>query len=169
LKNIKYAIVVAKAQNDVIGGENRLLWHLPADMRFFKNLTSGHIVIMGRKTFESIGRPLPNRVNIVVSRQYDIQADGLIMAKSLEQALDIADELTAETEKQIFVIGGAQIYKLALPNAHTLYVTNVYTDVKGDSFFPEIDTDIWQESNKVCNQPDEKNIYSYDFLTYTRK
>ena len=166
---IHYAIVVAKDENNLIGGENRLLWHLPADLKYFKNLTSGNIIIMGRKTFESIGKALPNRLNIVISRGNYALPEGVLMAKNLEQALEMAvANIQQAPEKKIFVVGGAQIYKIALENAAELYVTEVKASFVGDSYFPPIDTKIWKETERVHHPIDEKNHLEFDFVTYKK-
>lgn len=138
----KLAIICAMSRNRVIGLNNQLPWHLPADLQFFKRTTLGKPIIMGRKTYDSIGRPLPGRSNIVVTRQPDFHVDGLYVANSLEEAMEIAKQLTQEDE--YFVIGGAELYSQALPLAERLYLTEVDTDVEGDAFFPEINHKSWQ-------------------------
>jgi len=155
------ALVVAMAENRVIGKNNQLIWHLPADLKHFKNLTTGHPIIMGRKTFESIGKPLPNRTNIVVTRQEDFRPEGCLVAHSLSEALMMAQQLDAE----IFVIGGAEIYKQAMFLADTIYLTEVHQEFEGDTFFPEIDTLLWIETDREEHKADEKNPYDYDFVT----
>jgi dihydrofolate reductase len=156
------ALVVAVAENRVIGKENKLIWHLPADLKYFKQLTSGHPIIMGRKTYESIGRPLPNRTNIVITRQADFKAEGCLVANSLTDALMLAQQL----DENIYVIGGAEIYKQAMFLADTIYLTEVHHSFEGDTFFPEIDTILWEETAREDHQPDEKNAYAYSFVTY---
>src|SRR5688572_21388613 len=150
------ALVVAMAENRVIGKNNQLIWHLPADLKHFKNLTSGHPIIMGRKTFESIGKPLPNRTNIVVTRQEDFKPKDCLVAHSLSEALMMAQQLDAE----IFVIGGAEIYKQAMFLADTIYLTEVHQEFEGDTFFSEIDTLLWQETSREEYKADEKNARS---------
>jgi dihydrofolate reductase len=157
---------VALAQNNVIGGNNQLLWHLPADLRYFKELTTGHVVIMGRKTFDSIGKVLPNRIFVVISSRATGLPAEVHRATSLAQALEQAHSLTSS---EIFVIGGGQIYKQALPLAHKLYITEVKARFEGDTVFPEIDKNIWQENSRVKHFSDEKNNYNYDFVTYLRQ
>lgn len=164
---MNFSLVVAIAENNIIGGNNKLLWHLPADMRYFRLLTTNNIVIMGRKTFDSIGKPLPNRTNIVISRnerQYD---EGILKVDSLEKALEKA-EILRKTDQQIFVIGGAQIYQMALANAQNLYVTEVKASFDGDTFFPKIDKDIWHEASREKHLKDEKNNFNYEFVVYNR-
>jgi dihydrofolate reductase len=167
---MEIAIVVAFANNQVIGKDNKLLWHLPADMRFFKNLTSGHIIIMGRKTYDSIGKPLPNRENIVISRDEKLSIEGCIVVNSLEKAIEKAKEinesLSKENKKTAFVIGGEQIYKLAIGLAHKLYITKIKANFEGDAFFPKFDFDNWEITEKIDHKKDEKNQFDYHFLTY---
>ncbi len=170
---MEIAIIVAFAKNNVIGNDNKLLWHLPADMRYFKNLTTGHIIIMGRKTYDSIGKPLPNRENIVISRSKNLQIEGCIVVNSLEMAIEKAKEinknLNVENQKTVFIIGGEQIYKIGLPFAQKLYSTNIEANFDGDAFFPNINIDIWKLENKESFKKDEKNNYDYQFLTYQKK
>jgi dihydrofolate reductase len=156
------ALVVAMAENNVIGKDNKLIWHLPADLKHFKQITSGHPIIMGRKTFESIGKPLPNRTNIIVTRQTELEVAGCLVANSLAEALMLAQQLDSE----VFVIGGAEIYQQALFLADTIYVTKVHHSFEGDTFFPEIDSVLWQEVSREKHEPDEKNSYPYSFVTY---
>ena len=155
------ALVVAMAENRVIGKENKLIWHLPADLKHFKNITTGHPIIMGRKTFESIGKPLPNRTNIVITRQTDFEAEGILVAHSLSDALMMAQQMDSD----IFVIGGAEIYKQAMFLADTIYLTEVHHTFDGDTFFPEIDSVLWEETSREEHEADEKNKYNYAFVT----
>ncbi|HSB94246.1 MAG TPA: dihydrofolate reductase, partial [Flavitalea sp.] len=133
---IRVSLVVAVSENHVIGKDNQLLWSLPNDMKFFKNTTWGMPVIMGRKTFESLGKPLPGRTNIVITSKPDWQAPGTITVSSLDEAIHAAEETDA---KEVFVIGGGQVYKQSMPVANRIYYTRVHTSVEGDTFFPEID------------------------------
>ena len=163
---MKVSLIVAVAENGVIGKDNDLIWHLPNDMRFFKETTTGHHVIMGRKNFESIPerfRPLPNRTNVVITSQSDYQAEGCIVVNSLEDALKVARE-SSDTEP--FIIGGGQIYKLALEEdlVSKIYLTKVYHSFEGDTFFPEL-SDNWKEVNRIQNKADEKHKYDYCHLT----
>ncbi len=158
------AAIVAISQNGVIGVENRLPWHLPADLRHFKQLTTSHTVVMGRKTYESIGKPLPNRQNIVISRQKNYVAEGCIVVESLEDAIEVARN--SETKK-VFIIGGAEIYRLALQNTSLcthIYLTYVHITVHGDAFL-KFDNKIWHETEKKHIEADEKNIFAMDFIT----
>lgn len=140
--NSRVSIVVGKASNQVIGYQNRIPWHLSEDLKHFKATTLGHTLIMGRKTYESIGKPLPERHTIVVSRNRDWRADGVTSASSLQQAIALAPE-----DKQIFVVGGAQIYREALPLAHRLIVTEIELTPDGDVFFPPIDLKQWRKTS----------------------
>ena len=155
------ALVVAMAENRVIIKENKLIWHLPADLKHFKNLTTGHPIIMGRKTFESIGKPLPNRTNIIITRQTDFEAEGCLVAHSLSEALMMAQQMDSD----IFVIGGAEIYKQAMFLADTIYLTEVHYKFEGDTFFPEIDSVLWEETSREEHKADEKNPYDFAFVT----
>lgn len=158
------AIVVAMDKNSGIGADNDLLWQrdLPADLQHFKNITTGGAVIMGRKTYESIGRPLPGRENIVISRS-DVVADGIITAKSLAQAYQMA------TRDKIYVIGGGQIYEQALYDMDILYVTHVDADFpQATVFFPQIACEDWAETERDHHEVDERNKYSYDFVVYKK-
>ncbi|TGE06379.1 dihydrofolate reductase [Hymenobacter fodinae] len=159
------ALVVAVAQNGVIGGDNRLLWHLPLDLKHFKQLTLGHPVIMGRRTFESIGRPLPNRTNIIVTRQPDWHAEGCEVAYSVPQALEMARAL----DEQVMVIGGGEIYRQALPGADVVYLTEVHHDIVGDVTFPELSPVEWREETRERHEPDEKHAYAFSFVTLRRR
>ena len=158
--------MVAFDENRVIGKNNTLIWHLPADLKRFKALTTGHVIIMGRKTFESIGKPLPNRTTIVISRQTDLQIEGAIIAHSVEEAILKAKSLTRE---DIFIVGGAEIYALSLPLADQILVTQLHDIFEGDAFFPEIPLDSWEVIERERGVTDEKNAYQYSYLTYSRK
>ena len=159
-------ILVAFDENRVIGKNNTLIWHLPADLKRFKALTTGHVIIMGRKTFESIGKPLPNRTTIVISRQADLQIEGAIITHSVEEAILKAKSLTRE---DIFIVGGAEIYALSLPLADQILVTQLHDIFEGDAFFPEIPLDTWEVSERERGVTDEKNAYQYSYITYSRK
>ncbi len=153
-------------ENRVIGKNNTLIWHLPADLKRFKTLTTGHVIIMGRKTFESIGKPLPNRTSIVISRQVDLQIEGAIIAHSVEEAILKAKSITRE---DIYIVGGAEIYALSLPLADQILVTQLHDIFDGDAYFPEIPTDTFEVTEKERGITDEKNAYQYSYITYTRK
>ena len=157
-------IVVAKASNNVIGAKNDLIWHLPNDLKHFKSITSGHPIIMGRKTFESLGRPLPNRTNIVVTRDQNWNAEGIEIASSLPKAIEAAKKI----DDDIYIIGGGNIYKQAMELADVLYITEVHHEFDGDTYFPEIDLDDWEEVERENCTKDEKHPYAYSFVTYKR-
>ena len=157
------SIIVAVAQNGTIGDKNALLWHIKEDMRFFRTTTSGHAVIMGRKTFESLGsKPLPKRTNIVITRQ-DVEFEGALTAHSLQEAVAMA-----EGDEEIFIIGGAQIYAQALECADRLYLTLVERDYEGDTSFPEIDYRYWQLVAEQRHERGEEYEYPFSFLTFDR-
>lgn len=158
-------IVVAMDKNRGIGAENQLLWHLPKDLKHFKELTSGHPVIMGRKTYESIGKPLPNRTNIVISRQTDWFAEGILIVGSVKEALKFAQKI----DEQVFIIGGGNIYAQTIDLADRLEVTVVEAELKADTFFPQIDANIWEKTDEMCYEKDEKNGFDFCFQTYLRR
>jgi dihydrofolate reductase len=158
-------IIAAIAKNNALGKNNDLIWHLPADLKRFKITTSGHYILMGRKTFESIGKPLPNRTSVIITRNNDYFKDGCLIANSLEEALELAKE-----EEKVFVIGGEQIYKYALENnlVDVLDITLVHKEFDADAFFPEIDLDIWEQVEREDFIADEKNKYDYSFIRYKK-
>ncbi|WP_313373521.1 dihydrofolate reductase [Chishuiella sp.] len=157
-------IVVAKASNNVIGAKNDLIWHLPNDLKHFKNLTSGHPIIMGRKTYESLGKPLPNRTNIVITRDSNWTSDGIVKENSLEKAIDTALKI----DEDIYIIGGGNIYKQAMEFTDILFITEVHHEFDGDTYFPEIDTDDWEEIKRENFKKDEKHPFAYSFVTYQK-
>ena len=166
---MKVSLIVAVAENGVIGKDNDLIWHLPKDMHFFKETTLGHHVIMGRKNFESIPhkyRPLPNRTNIVVTRQSGYEAEGSIVVNSVETALNIAKN-NGDTEP--FIIGGGEIYKLALEAnlVDKIYLTKINHTFDGDTFFPELGKS-WKEVERIDCKSDEKHAHNYSFLTFDK-
>jgi len=158
------SIIVAQSQNRVIGINNTLPWHLPADLKRFKEITMGHHMIMGRKTYESIGKPLPGRTSIVITRDKSLHFEGCTMAHSLAEAFEIA-ERNGETEA--FVIGGADLIKQSIDLCDKLYLTTIHQDFEGDTFLDELSSS-WKEIENVTNAPDEKNAYSYSFVTYEK-
>lgn len=164
------ALIAAVANNGVVGRDNQLPWHLPGDLPYFKRVTLGKPVIMGRKTWESIGRPLPGRTNIVVSRQPQLQLQGAQVVATLQQALKLATAAAASTDgNEIMVIGGAEIYALALPLATRLYMTEVHAEVTGDAYFPSWDRSAWQECSREDHLGQDENSYRYSFVVYERK
>jgi len=158
------SMVVAISENNAIGKDNQLLWYLPRDLKHFKTITSGHTVIMGRKTFDSVGRPLPNRRNIVITRKKDLEIGGAEVVNSLEAALQLC-----EAEDEVFIVGGAEIYKQAMPHTDRIYLTVVHERFDADTYFPEIDMDIWKETASESHQPDEKNNLAFTFSTLERR
>ncbi|BAU55270.1 dihydrofolate reductase [Mucilaginibacter gotjawali] len=156
------SIVVAISENHVIGKDNKLLWYLPNDLKHFKEITSGHTVIMGRKTYESVGKPLPRRRNIIITRQA-ISIDGCEVVNSIEAALALCAD-----EEEVFIVGGAEIYKQSMHLTDRIYLTIVHKDFEGDSFFPEINKSEWKEVSSEDHQPDEKNHLPYSFITLER-
>ena len=159
------SLIVAASNNNAIGKDNQLLWHLPKDMRFFKNTTWAMPVIMGRKTFESMGsKPLNGRMNIVITRQENYQATGVVLANSLADAYAKAAEADY---KELYVIGGAEIYAQALPSANIIYLTRVDTTIEGDSFFPVLD-DAWELSSEEFFEADQKHAFAFRFQVYTK-
>lgn len=160
----RLTLIAALARNGVIGQNNALPWHLPEDLKHFKALTLGHPIIMGRKTWDSLGRPLPGRENIVISRNPDFAAPGAIVVTTLEAALDHA---AARGSKDIFIIGGSEIFALAMPAAHRLELTEIDLDAAGDTHFPELDRGVWQESARL-NQTSAEG-WNYAFVSYERR
>ncbi len=161
---MKISIIVAMSENGVIGRDGDLPWRLSADLKRFKKLTLGHVLIMGRKTFESIGRPLPKRRSLVLSRDPAYRAPGVEVAASLEQALALA---AAETE--VFVAGGAAVFAEALPLTDRLYLTRVHAEVEGDVFFPEVDLESWRLVSAERHEADDQHAYPFSFLVYHQR
>ncbi len=159
---MRLSLIVAVAKNRVIGNKNEMPWHLPADFAYFKKITTGHPIIMGRKTFESIGRPLPDRRNIVVSRNPVFRADGVEVVASLELAINACHREDA------FVIGGATLYAEALPRVDRVYLTEVDAAPDGDTLFPVLDKNQWREIERERREADEKNIHAMEFVVLER-
>ena len=158
------SLVVAMSRNRAIGRDNQLPWRLPADLAFFKRVTMGHPVIMGRRTYESIGKPLPGRLNIVVSGNRDFRAPGCTVVGSMEEALR-----AAAGAEEVSIIGGSSIFAAALPHADTIYLTEVDADVEGDVFFPPFDRSQWRETELERHAPDERHAYPFRILKLERK
>jgi len=158
-------VIAAIATNNALGKDNDLIWHLPADLKRFKKVTTGHYIIMGRNTYESIGKPLPNRITIIITRNKNYFKEGCLIANSLEQAIEMSKE-----EAQVFIIGGAQIYKetIAKNLAQQLDITLVHKDFEADVYFPTIDKKVWEQADKEDFSPDEKNKYKYSFLKFVK-
>ncbi len=162
----RITLVVAAASNGVIGVDGRMPWHLPADLARFKRLTLGKPVLMGRRTHESIGRPLPDRPNLVLSRDPDYRADGCRTVRSLDEAIDVAAGMGAP---ELMVIGGGAVYAQALPGAQRILLTRVHAAPEGDTFFPAVDPREWQEVGRERRAADDRNPYAMDFLEFARR
>lgn len=157
------SIIASVGKNNELGSDGNLLWHLPDDLKNFKNVTSGHTIVMGKKTYESIGRPLPDRKNIILTRDVDYEADGCIVAHSPEEILKFVND-----EDEIFIIGGGEIYKLFLPLANRLYLTEVDGEKEADTYFPSFNKNDWRLINSVRHDIDEKHDYSFNINTYEK-
>ncbi|GAB3043705.1 dihydrofolate reductase [Spirosoma pulveris] len=162
---MKISLIAAVAQNGVIGRDNDLPWHLPDDFAFFKRKTSHHPIIMGRKSLEALGKPLPNRTNIVLTRNTEFSAAGVTVVHTLDAAIA---EAKAINQTEIYVIGGAEIYKMALPIATTLYLTEIHHDFEGDAHFPPFDKSEWKEVSRRPHPADERHAVPFDFVEYER-
>lgn len=162
---MEIAIIAALADNNVIGRDNQLPWHLPADLRHFRQLTLGKPILMGRRTYESIGKPLPGRLNIVLTRRPDFHPDGVCVVGSFEEGLARAE---AEGAAQCMVIGGADIYMQALPLASRLYLTHVHAEVEGDARFPEVPQGEWRQVDRATFPAEEGQPYAYSIAEYAR-
>ena len=160
------SIIVAKAKNNIIGKDNKLLWSLPADLKRFKELTTDHTIIMGRKTFESLGKVLPNRKHVVFSQNtnFSVNDENVRIVHSMLEIKEYIDD-----ENENFVIGGAMIYSLLMPYVTKMYVTEIDKDFEGDSFFPKIDLEKWKEVSREKGPKDEENKLDFDFVVYERK
>lgn len=157
-------LIAAASENDVIGNDNKLIWHLSDDLKHFKDLTKGHCVIMGRKTFESMPKALPNRTNIVITRKHDYTAKNAIVVHSIHEALE-----KANNDKQPFIIGGGEIYSQSILLADRIELTRVHTEVNGDAYFPKIDLKIWNEVSREEKFKNEKNEFNFTFIRYNKK
>lgn len=157
-------IIAAVGENNALGKDNDLVWHLPDDFKRFKELTTGHYIIMGRKTFESFPKPLPNRTHVIITRQKDYKPEGCIVVNSIEKALELAKE-----DEQPFIIGGGEIYKLGMPFSDKIELTRVHESFEADTFFPEINEHEWELSKSVYHPKDEKHKHDFTYLTYFRK
>jgi len=156
-------IIAAIGKNGELGKDNDLIWHLPNDLKRFKKVTAGHHVMMGRKTYESLGRPLPNRTNIIITRNTSYTAEGCVIVNSLQDAIE-----AAKADDNPFILGGAQIYKQAMEVADILDITHVDAVLEADAFFPEIDIKKWQEITREDHKADEKHQFDYSFVTYKK-
>ena len=160
---MKISVIAAMSQNRVIGRDGSLPWHLPTDLARFKSITTGHTVIMGRKTFESVGKPLPNRRTIIITRNNDYQCADVFIAHSLDEALDHAAH-----EDEIFILGGETVYRIALPRADRLYLTIIHATIEGDTYFPNLDFDDWKLVEDERHESDERHAYAFSFRRYER-
>lgn len=158
------SMIVAHADDRIIGKDNDMPWHLPADLAYFKKTTLGKPVVMGRKTYESIGRPLPGRQNIVISRDPNYQAEGVEVVSSVDAAIDKAGDV-----EEVMVIGGGAIYAHCLPAAQRLYITHIQASVEGDTQFPAYDLDEWRKVSGESHKADEKNAYDLEFAVYEKR
>ncbi|WP_099362819.1 dihydrofolate reductase [Fredinandcohnia onubensis] len=158
------SLLVAMDRNQLIGKDNDLPWRLPADLAYFKRVTMGHPIIMGRKTFDSIGRPLPGRENIIVTRDTSYEAEGCKVIHSIEEIVS----MNQQTDQELFVIGGAEIFKEILPHSDRLYITEINEEFKGDTYFPTFDKSKWKVISEEQGIKDEKNPYDYTFLVYEK-
>ncbi|MFO8146737.1 MAG: dihydrofolate reductase [Gillisia sp.] len=157
-------LIAAAGDNNELGKNNDLVWHLPDDFKRFKKLTSGHHIIMGRKTFDSFPQPLPNRTHVVITRQENFKKPGIIVVHSLERAIELTKD-----DPQPFVIGGGEIYKMAMDVADKIELTRVHGEFEADTFFPEIDKSQWKLVSEEFHEKDEKHQYAFTYLTYERK
>jgi dihydrofolate reductase len=158
-------LIAATSENNALGKDNDLVWHLPDDFKRFKALTSGHYIVMGRKTFESFPKPLPNRTHVIITRQKDYEVpEGCIVVNSLTKAIEISPE-----NEEIFIIGGGQIYKQSIEIADKIELTRVHTTVEADTFFPEIDETIWEIIQSEYHPKDEKHQYDFTYLTFVKR
>ncbi len=157
-------IIAAAAENNALGKDNDLVWHLPDDFKRFKRLTSGHHIIMGRKTFESFPKLLPDRTHVIITRKDDYKPEGTIVVNSLEEALKVS-----KLDEQPFIIGGGEIYKMGMDKADRIELTRVHGKFEADTFFPKIDENEWALVNEQFHEKDEKHNHSFTYLTYERK
>jgi dihydrofolate reductase len=160
------SIIVAKADNHVIGKDNDLVWSMPADLKHFRSTTMGHFIIMGRKTLEATQKPLPGRTSIVITRNKDYKAEGCLVFNSLQEAFKLAEE---HKQEEVFILGGAEIYRQSMDIADKIYLTEIKEKFDGDAFFPEIDYSKWIEIKREEHEPDEKNPHPYAFVELIRK
>lgn len=157
-------LIAAVAENNALGKNNDLLWHLPNDFKRFKEVTSGHHIIMGRKTFESFPKPLPNRTHIIITRQKDFKYEGCIVVSDIEKALDACPK-----NEDIYIIGGGEIYSQSIHFANQLDITRVHHSFDADVYFPEIDTEIWELTSETFHPKDEKHLFDFTFQTFVRR
>lgn len=159
------SIMVARSDNGVIGKDNDLVWHMPADLKYFKETTTGHYVLMGRRTYESVNKPLPGRLNIIVTRQPDYYREGCIVVHDVEEAFALGEQ---HGQQELFILGGSQIYDITMDRADRIYLTEIKATFEGDSYFPEIDYDQWREVKREEHEPNEQNPHPYAFVVLER-
>lgn len=157
-------MIAAVAENNALGKDNELVWHLPNDFKRFKELTTGHYIIMGRKTFESFPKPLPNRTHVVITRQKEYSPEGCIVVNSIENAIKLCPK-----DAPVFIIGGGEIYQQGLEYTDKIEITKVHAHFDADTFFPEIDLSVWELVTSIFNEKDEKHLFSFTYQTYLRK
>jgi dihydrofolate reductase len=168
--DVKIALIVAQSQNRVIGRDGDMPWHLTEDLKFFKRTTMGKPIVMGRKTFASIGKPLPGRVNIVITRDPDFKFEGVLIARSLEEGISMGRDAAKENGvEEVMVIGGGEIYRGAMAQADRVYLTQVHAEVSGETFFPEIDPSQWREAERSEVQVDQASGLEFTWMTWDRK
>ncbi|SJN30637.1 dihydrofolate reductase [Sphingobacterium sp. JB170] len=163
MSNLKITLIVAASKNNAIGKDNKMLWHLPEDFKYFKRTTIGHSIIMGRKTFLSIGKPLPERRNIVLSRDLNFSNYDVDVANSVSEVLNYCRD-----EREIFIIGGAQLYEQTLPIAQKILLTRVHTEIQGDAYFPVLSPQEWKLTSSEKHPKDEKHAYDFTFEVWDR-
>lgn len=167
---MKLSLICAMDENMVIGSNNSLPWHLPEDLKYFKRTTMGSCIIMGRKTYESIGRPLPGRTNIIVTRSRDYEVENARVVDCLTDAIELAETISfIDGSEEAFVIGGAELYKHALPFVDRMHLTMVHAEVDGDTYFPDFDVEEWEEVSKEHFDADEANPYDYSICVFERR
>jgi dihydrofolate reductase len=157
-------MIAAVAENNALGKNNDLLWHLPNDFKRFKEITSGHHIIMGRKTFESFLKPLPNRTHVIITRQNDFEYEGCIVVQNIEKAISVCP-----INENLYIIGGGEIYQQSISFADQLDITRVHHSFDADVYFPEIDPEIWELTSETFHQKDERHLFDYTFQTFVRK
>ena len=157
-------MIAAVAENNALGKNNDLLWHLPNDFKRFKEITSGHHIIMGRKTFESFPKPLPNRTHVIITRQNDFEYEGCVVVQNIEKAISVCP-----INENLYIIGGGEIYQQSISFADQLDITRVHHSFDADVYFPEIDPEIWELTSETFHQKDERHLFDYTFQTFVRK
>ena len=157
-------MIAAVAENNALGKNNNLLWHLPNDFKRFKQITSGHHIIMGRKTFESFPKPLPNRTHVIITRQNDFEYEGCVVVQNIEKAISVCP-----INENLYIIGGGEIYQQSISFADQLDITRVHHSFDADVYFPEIDPEIWELTSETYHSKDERHLFDYTFQTFVRK